>query len=96
MAGLIDEKAPAAWTLHRGSAREGLAKGGLQITFFLCAGGYPPGGCVFSNHHANEPSHHLITVSLALATMAASSSSVMSMARLKTWVSEVLNVGALP
>ena len=23
MAGLIDEKAPAAWTLHRGSARSG-------------------------------------------------------------------------
>jgi hypothetical protein len=35
-------------------------------------------------------------VSLAPATMAASSSSVMSMARLKAWVSEVLNVGALP
>ena len=45
---------------------------------------------------ANEPSDHLITVSLALATIAANSSSVMSMARLKTWVSEVLNVGALP
>ena len=50
---------------------------------------------------ANEPcrgliAHHLTMVNLALATMAASSSSVMSMARLKAWVSEVLNVGALP
>ncbi len=59
MAGLIDEKAPAAWTLHR-------------------------------------IAHHLTTVSLALATMAASSSSVISMARLKTWVSEVLHTHRSP
>jgi hypothetical protein len=39
---------------------------------------------------------YLTMVSLALATMAASSSSVMSIARLKAWVSEVLNVGTLP
>ena len=45
---------------------------------------------------ANEPSDHLITVSLALATMAASSSSVMSMARLNWVVSVVLKVAGRP
>ena len=43
-----------------------------------------------------EVTDHLITVSLALATMAASSSSVISMARLSCVVSCVLKVGALP
>jgi len=42
-----------------------------------------------------EVTDHLITVSLALATMAASSSSVISMARFNWVVSVVLKVGGL-
>jgi hypothetical protein len=43
-----------------------------------------------------EVTDHLITVSLALATMAASSSSVISMARLNWVVSPVLIVAGRP
>ena len=46
--------------------------------------------------HANPYVAYLTAVSLALATIAASSSSVMSMARLNVPGSVVLNVGALP
>ena len=53
----------------------------------FCGADIPPVGSRVLD--ANEP---YTTVSLARPAMAASSSSVMSMARLKAWVSEVLNV----
>ena len=75
--------------------------GGSNIGVPFSAPDLPPVDGFRQITSANEPcrgliAHHLTMVSLALATMAASSSSVMSIARLKAWVSEVLNVGALP
>ena len=59
----------------------------------FCGGDIPPVASRASMIDFDEP---YTTVSFARPAMAASSSSVMSMARLKAWVSEVLNVGALP